>query len=276
MTKKRTTATIFHVVTMFACQGLASAQLSPQSLHDQASAAYKSHDYANAETLSGKALDAAFKNNDQKAIATILSDVGTIYFAQDKFADAEEAYKRALKIKLQLYGPNHPSTISTRDHLVALYKRTGRVIGKSTSGSSIANDPVPGSLAEAPHPQPRRHLIKAIYRCPSEEEVSRFQTVMVAEKKALLDLTEGIGNKHGLSPKALYQMMTAGYNLVELSDGLLLATTEDLDENTWRPGFLVVVSEHPVLRAPACALTVVSTSSFEKSESVNAKLIAVH
>jgi tetratricopeptide (TPR) repeat protein len=49
-----------------------------------------------------------------------------LYYAQGKYAAAEPLYQRALKIRQEALGPEHPSTIIVLNNYAALLRAMGR------------------------------------------------------------------------------------------------------------------------------------------------------
>ncbi len=89
--------------------------------------AYQRGDYAEAEKRWSAALKEAegFGPQDPR-LATSLNNLGFLYQAQGRYAEAEPLYQRALAIKEKALGPEHPSVATSLENYAALLRNTGR------------------------------------------------------------------------------------------------------------------------------------------------------
>ena len=88
--------------------------------------AYQHADYAEAE----KQFEAALKEAeafgpDDVRLATSLNELGLVYRAQGKYAEAEPLFKRALAILDRALGPKHPDVALVLKNYAALLRKTG-------------------------------------------------------------------------------------------------------------------------------------------------------
>ncbi|MFN3236007.1 MAG: tetratricopeptide repeat protein [Pseudomonadales bacterium] len=84
-------------------------------------------DYAKAEDLTNEVLDyglQAWQDNPAN-IYNILLELGSIYQAQSKLADAEATYEEALQGLVELFGEGHPSSLVARNNLGQIYEMSG-------------------------------------------------------------------------------------------------------------------------------------------------------
>lgn len=84
-------------------------------------------DYAKAEDLTNEVLDyglQAWQNNPLNIYNTLL-ELGSIYQAQSKLADAEATYEEALQGLVELLGEGHPSSLVARNNLGQIYEMSG-------------------------------------------------------------------------------------------------------------------------------------------------------
>ena len=59
-------------------------------------------------------------------MARSLNKLALLYNAQGHYAQAEPLYKRALEIKEQALGPDHPSVATSLENLAGLYRDKNR------------------------------------------------------------------------------------------------------------------------------------------------------
>ncbi len=89
--------------------------------------AYQQGHYAEAVKQTKAALSAAEAfGPDDPRLATTLSNLGGLYDAQGRYAEAEPLYKRALAIDEKALGPEHPHVATSLNNLALLYKTQSR------------------------------------------------------------------------------------------------------------------------------------------------------
>ncbi len=83
--------------------------------------------YSKAENEFEVALTAAevFGPQDPR-FATGLNNLGTVYLAQDRYAEAEPLLQQALELKEQVLGPEHPSVYRGLVNLAVVYQSQGK------------------------------------------------------------------------------------------------------------------------------------------------------
>ncbi len=59
-------------------------------------------------------------------LATTLNNLGEVYRAQAKYAEAEPLYMRAMAIYEKTLGPEHPDVAQSLENYAALLRKTGR------------------------------------------------------------------------------------------------------------------------------------------------------
>ncbi len=59
-------------------------------------------------------------------MATSLNNLAFLYDAQGKYAEADPLYKRALAIRENALGPEHPSVATSLENYADLLRKTGR------------------------------------------------------------------------------------------------------------------------------------------------------
>ncbi len=69
--------------------------------------------------------------NDYKIVTfstdcTATPTLASLYHTQGQYATAEPLYQRALAIREQALGPNHPAVATILENLAMLYRKTGR------------------------------------------------------------------------------------------------------------------------------------------------------
>ena len=89
--------------------------------------AYQQADYAEAE----KQFEAALKEAeafgpDDVRLAKSLNELGLVYKAQGRYADAEPLYERSLAILEKALGPEHLNVAASLNNLAGLYSTQGR------------------------------------------------------------------------------------------------------------------------------------------------------
>ena len=89
--------------------------------------AYQQADYAEAE----KQFEAALKEAeafgpDEVRLATSLNELGLVYDAQGRYAEAEPLYQRSMAIWEKALGPDHPDVGQSLNYLGLLYFGQGR------------------------------------------------------------------------------------------------------------------------------------------------------
>ena len=82
--------------------------------------------YADSETLYKKAVATEERLGDAAGEATALGGLGTLYDQISKFADAEQAFSQALAANLKALGPQHPLIGLSLDHLAQAYTGEGK------------------------------------------------------------------------------------------------------------------------------------------------------
>lgn len=89
--------------------------------------AFEQGRYADAERIFSSAVGKAeaFGPEDRR-VAQALAALGQAYAAQNKHAEAEPAYLRALKIYQAVHGEAHPDVAATLNNLGVLYRRHGQ------------------------------------------------------------------------------------------------------------------------------------------------------
>jgi tetratricopeptide (TPR) repeat protein len=63
---------------------------------------------------------------DHPDVATILSNLGSLYCTQGKYAEADPLYQRALGIREKALGPEHPDVAQSLNNLAELYRAQGK------------------------------------------------------------------------------------------------------------------------------------------------------
>ena len=59
-------------------------------------------------------------------MAKSLNNLGVLYRAQGKYAEAEPLFKQALAIKKKVLGSEHPGVATSLENYAALLRKTGR------------------------------------------------------------------------------------------------------------------------------------------------------
>ena len=117
------------VVAFFAgCTALNVARPTPWETHIQASRqAYANGSYSDAESTLLLALGEAeaFGSNDLRLAVTV-DALARVYETQNRYAEAEPHYRRALAIREQVLGPAHPDVASTLYRLASSYRAQHR------------------------------------------------------------------------------------------------------------------------------------------------------
>src|SRR5262249_35683114 len=84
------------------------------------------HNYAEAESLYRRAVAVSEKDQEtQRETATSLNELGLLLQEQARFSDAQAPFERALVIRKQIYGPNHPLTTIVLNNLASVYSSEG-------------------------------------------------------------------------------------------------------------------------------------------------------
>ena len=276
------------VVSLFYCflQPQNSFAQSSQELNNQGCDALVNHDYAQAEKLFTSAFQEASKTHDSKRIRVSLNNLKELYAKQGR----DDQVKRIEAIQTHL---GHPAGL----------------------GTPIVRS-FPMSDEEVQQPQPlQTHRILNVYHCASYKEVKATkndvmytwgrsnitipETVRAGEattptrefapgfnaismgrgpRQPFEDTAQLISSAYNLNQSEVEELLKSGHNIIELSDGLLLATPENLDDNKWNCSAHVILSKHPYLSMPSCQLTLISESlqSTQEEGSVTAKIIASH
>jgi tetratricopeptide (TPR) repeat protein len=73
-----------------------------------------------------KAIDLAPESSQY--LATIINDLGGLYYEQDRYAEAEPLYLCSLTIREKQLGANHPSIASSLSNLAGFYESIGRYV----------------------------------------------------------------------------------------------------------------------------------------------------
>ena len=60
------------------------------------------------------------------AVATSLSGLADLYYAQGKYTEAEPLYQRSLAIREKALGAEHPAVATTLENYAALLRKTNR------------------------------------------------------------------------------------------------------------------------------------------------------
>jgi tetratricopeptide (TPR) repeat protein len=111
---------------------ISTAQAAVDPVHkavEQANKAYAAAKYDDAAKIYIDALKATEKAVGPMAQlnrAILYSNLGTVYFAQKKFAESEQSYKYALDIQKQLLKGHAAVVADTMQHYSALLRRTGK------------------------------------------------------------------------------------------------------------------------------------------------------
>ncbi len=108
-------------------------------------AAYQQGNYAEAvkQTKAALSLAEAFGPDDPRLAGT-LSNLGGLYRAQGRYAEAEPLHKRALTIVEKVLGPEHPHVATGLNNLAGLYR------AQSVSGRYHESPPAAGVPAPLP------------------------------------------------------------------------------------------------------------------------------
>ncbi len=128
MTKAKT---LWLLATLF-CVAFWPAQVSAQgkgweALNATGVEAYQRGDYTDAEKQWDAALKAAeeFGSEDPR-LATSLSNLAGLYYAQSRYAEAEPLLKRSLAIDEKAFGPEHPNVAQSLENYADLLQKMGR------------------------------------------------------------------------------------------------------------------------------------------------------
>ena len=83
--------------------------------------------YAEALPVGRQALEFAENNRgpDHPDTATILNNLGALYYSMGDYSKAESHYRRALKIREIKLAPDHPDTANTLNNLAVVYVEKG-------------------------------------------------------------------------------------------------------------------------------------------------------
>jgi len=94
-----------------------------QSIVSLASALKGLHDFKNAEEMyrSGFAIYETQVGLEHPHIATLLNNIGQLYYLQGRYTDAEKVLLRALQIKKKFFSPDHISLAESLNHLGYTY-----------------------------------------------------------------------------------------------------------------------------------------------------------
>ena len=94
-----------------------------QSIVSLAGALKGLHDFKNAEEMyrSGFAVYEAQVGLEHPHIATLLNNIGQLYYLQGRYADSEKVLLRALQIKKKFFSPDHVSHAESLNHLGYTY-----------------------------------------------------------------------------------------------------------------------------------------------------------
>lgn len=88
-------------------------------------AEYWAGHFEKAETLLRRALEAAQRSRDDYTVATVQSDLGTLYHSEERLIEAEQAYKKELSILKRMQGQNYGTAVVLRN-LGDVYAFDGR------------------------------------------------------------------------------------------------------------------------------------------------------
>src|SRR5262249_48365774 len=77
-------------------------------------------------TLGALATASAQQGKDDRAAAQALHNKAIAHWKQGKYSDAEDLYKRALKIRERALGPHHPDVAHTINNLANVYRVQGK------------------------------------------------------------------------------------------------------------------------------------------------------
>ena len=99
-----------------------------EELSTKAFTLYQQGQYSEAGEIVQEALKAAEEalGPDHLDVATILSNLASLYIAQGKYSESEHLYKRTLTIREKTLGPDHPDVVSVLENMVELYKKIGK------------------------------------------------------------------------------------------------------------------------------------------------------
>ena len=97
-------------------------------LNDEVNELYRTGKYDFAVVVAKKALEVAEENVGpyHHDVATSLSNLALLYYAQGHYSQAEPLNKRALKIYEKALGPDHPDVATSLENLAGLYRATNR------------------------------------------------------------------------------------------------------------------------------------------------------
>lgn len=98
-------------------------------LNGQALAAYQAGDLDTAISIFEQAYrltQASWRMDDPQALQ-IINNLGTVYLAKSRFADAEPLLVRAVQSRMRVLGLEHLHTLSSMESLSALYRLTSRL-----------------------------------------------------------------------------------------------------------------------------------------------------
>ena len=84
-------------------------------------------EYESAEQLYRKALQIAEQaKKGPGEVASLLSNLASLYHEQEKYSDAEPLYQKSLEMVEKTFGPNHAKVARRLRHLADLYQATGK------------------------------------------------------------------------------------------------------------------------------------------------------
>ncbi|MBI4488826.1 MAG: tetratricopeptide repeat protein, partial [Deltaproteobacteria bacterium] len=94
--------------------------------YDAGLKAYQQGRYSDAEKLYSSAVKEAERSGTQDSLAMTLNNLGLVLYAQGKYTEAEPLYKRALEIRRETLGPEHPEVSASLNNLAQLYRAQGK------------------------------------------------------------------------------------------------------------------------------------------------------
>ena len=98
-----------------------------QQIYDAGREAYERADYSRSQKMFAAAVKEAerFPDPDLR-LARSLNNLAAAYAAQEKYAEAEPLYRRALAILEKVRGPDHPDVATALSNYAALLQATNR------------------------------------------------------------------------------------------------------------------------------------------------------
>jgi len=107
----KTIVAVIVVGSVIAWSTAVAQSLEDARLHNQAQQLVEQGHYAEAEQLYKRllAINEQALGPDHNTVATVLNNLGVLYYHQGRYAEAEPLYKRSLAISEKHFGREHPA-----------------------------------------------------------------------------------------------------------------------------------------------------------------------